>query len=140
TTIRADEDHAGMPLRTVCLRHATARMNSAQVLKRVLTGKLPAYHPHESLFPLRVLWFVVDDVVHLLAAIKDEQNWFSKQEVRAYLGVSWPTVKQLIVAGFLNPKMNLGLNQFFCRDEVAAIRERCTFVGEMARTLKVPAS
>lgn len=140
TTIQTDEDHAGMPLRTVCLRHASARMNSARVLKRVLAGKLPAYHPCESLFPLHALWFAVDDVAHLSATVKDEQNWFSKQEVRAYLGVSWLTVQQLIVAGFLKPRMSLGRKQFFCRDEVAAVRERCVFVGEMMRALRVPAS
>lgn len=140
TTIQADEDHAGMLLRTVCLRHASAKMNSAQILKRVLAGKLPAYHPHESLFPLRGLWFAVDDVVHLSTTVKDEQNWFSKQEARAYLSVSWPTINQLIVAGLLNPKMSMGYKQFFCRDEVSAVRERCVFVGEMARALKIPAS
>lgn len=140
TTIQADENHVGIPLRTVCLRHASTKMNSAQVLNRVLAGKLPASHPCESLFPLQALWFAVDDVVHLSATVKDEQNWFSKQEVRGYLSVSWLTVKQLIVAGFLKPRMSLGRKQFFSRDEVAALRERCVFVGEMARALKVPAS
>ena len=140
TVIRMNNEQAGVLLRAVCIRHASVKMNTAQLLKRVLAGKLRAYHPSKTLFPLQALWFASTDVASLADVVKDEQNWFTKSEVKAYLGVGWPAVTHLIAAGFLHSDMNIGPKQFFRRSDVRAVRKRWIFGGEVARLLEVPAS
>jgi hypothetical protein len=140
TVIQANNDHGGVLLRAVCVRNASVKMNTVQLLKRVLAGKLLAYHPHEALFPLRAMWFAAEDVETLYDMVKDEQNWFNKEDVKAYLGVGWRAVRQLIAVGFLSSKMSLGRKQFFCQADVQAVKERWIFVAEIRRILKVPAS
>jgi hypothetical protein len=140
TVVRADVNQAGVLLRDVCVRHGSMKMNTAQVFERVLAGKLLAYHPHETILPLREMWFVPEDIDGLADTVKDEQNWFTKSEVKEYLGVGWPGVTHMIATGFLHSEMNIGPKQFFRRSDVRAIRNRWIFGGEMARLLEVPGS
>lgn len=140
TAIQTDEKQEGVLLRDVCVRHGSVKMNTAQLFERVLAGKLLAYHPHETIFPLRAMWFSFEDVNSLDDIVKGEQNWLNKEEVRAYLGVGWRAVRQLVATGFLQPKMRLGQKQFFSRVDVQIIEERWIFVDEMRKMLKVPAS
>lgn len=140
TVIQADVSQTGVLLRDVCVRHGSLKMNTAQVFDRVLAGKLLAYHPHETIFPLRAMWFVSEDVDGLAETVKDEQNWFTKSEVKDYLGVGWPVVTHLIAAGFLHSEVNIGPKQFFRRADVQAISQRWIFGGETARLLEVPGS
>ncbi|MBK7919861.1 MAG: hypothetical protein IPJ94_27105 [Chloroflexi bacterium] len=71
TVIQANNDHGGVLLRDVCVRHASVKMNTGHLLKRVLAGKLLAHHPHRMLFPLRALWFAAEDVNNLDDMIKE---------------------------------------------------------------------
>src|SRR5690606_31580546 len=115
TGIQADVSQTGVLLRDVCARHGSVKMSTAQVFERVLAGKLPAHHPHETILPLREMWFAPEDVNSLAERVKDEQNWFTKSEVKEYLGVGWPVVTHLIEVGFLHSEMNIGPKQFFHR-------------------------
>jgi len=114
--------------------------HTGQLLKRVLAGKLQAYHPQKTVFPLRQLWFAAEDVNNLDDVIKEEHGWFTKSEVKAYLNVGWRVITHLIEAGFLYPVMKMGQKQFFCRADVQALAKRLIFAGEMTRLLEVPAS
>lgn len=139
TTIQTNENDEGIPLRIVCYRHATVKMNSAALLKRVLDGKLPAYHPHETLFPLRAMWFMAEDVDDLSETVKSEQDWFTKAETKAYLGVGWRIFNQLLKTGFLSPVFSLGQKVFFSRSEVQAFHQQWILTGQIGAILQVPA-
>jgi hypothetical protein len=140
TVIQTNNHREGVLLRDVCVRHATVKMNTAQLLKRVLAGKLLAYHPQRTIFPLRAMWFAAEDVDSLDKVIKEEHGWFTKSEVKACLNVGWPIVTHLIEAGFLCPEMKMGQKLFFCRADVLALDKKLILAGEMSRLLKVPAS
>jgi hypothetical protein len=139
TVIQANNDHGGVLLRDVCVRHASVKMNTGQLLKRVLAGKLLAHHPQRTISPLRALWFAAEDVNNLDDVIKEERGWFTKSEAKAYLNVSWLTMTLLIESGFLCPATKMGQKLFFCRADVQALGKRLIFAGEMARFLGMPA-
>ena len=134
TTIRSMPEQ-GIPLLLVCIRNGSVKMDLTHVLTRVLEGKLLAYHPNASLLPLTDLWFVPQAVQDLAYSVKMECDRFTKEEVRAYLSVSWRTLYALLAKGLLCPMMALGQKQFFSRQQVRTLHEANIFSSEIQETL-----
>lgn len=138
TTIRPMSEE-GIPLRLVCIRNGSVKMDLTRVLTRVLEGKLLAYHPNESLLPLTALWFAPQAVQDLAHDVKVESDWVTKSDVRAYLSAHWRVIPVLLAKGLLHPVMSLGQKQFFSRQELHSLHETYILSGEIRRTLGIPA-
>ena len=139
TTVRPMSEQ-GIPLRLVCIRNGSVKMNLTRVLTRVLEGKLLAYHPNASRLPLTALWFAPQAVQDLAHNVKVESDWVTKEEARMYLGVGWRVMHFLLTRGWLRPVMSLGRKQFFSRQEVHSLHTTCIFTVEIQRTLGIPAA
>ena len=129
----------GIPLRLVCIRNGSVKMDLTRVLTRVLDGKLRAYHPNASRLPLTALWFSPQAVQDLAYDVKVESDWVTKSDVRAYLSVHWRVIPVLLAKGLLHPVMSLGRKQFFSRQELHSLHETYILSGEIRRTLGIPA-
>lgn len=139
TTIQPMSEQ-GIPLRLVCIRNGSVKMDLTHVLTRVLEGKLLAYHPNASLLPLTALWFAPQTVQDLAYNVKVESDWVTKDDVRAYLSVHWRVIPVLLTKGLLHPVMSLGQKQFFSRQELHALHETYILSGEIQKTLGIPAA
>lgn len=137
TTAQAIQEHS-VSLLEVCIYNGSVKMDLAQVLNRILAGKLSAYHPDKTLLPLSNLWFMPQDVQDLARTVKTEFDWFTKQEVRAYLGIGQRVMRRLLSSHMLLPVLTLGRKQFFSRPDVYAIRKECIFMTEVQAILGVP--
>ena len=69
TTIQPPPEDA-VSLLTVCIRNGARGVALPFVLNRILAGKLPAFHPNDTLLPLTDFWFRPRDVDGLAAKDK----------------------------------------------------------------------
>lgn len=138
TTIQPVSEQS-IPLLLVCIRNGSVKMDLTHVLHRVLEGKLPAHHPNASLLPLTALWFAPQAVQQLAQSVKMESDWFTKEEVRAYLSVNWRVLYALLAKGVLYPVVTLGRKQFFSRQDVCSLHEAYMLTSEIQRILGIPA-
>lgn len=60
-----------VPLLTVCIRNGARGVDLPFVLNQILAGKLPAFHPKDTLLPLTDFWFRPGDVDGLVAKDKN---------------------------------------------------------------------
>jgi hypothetical protein len=122
----------------LCIRLGSVKLDFAQVLQRILAGKLPAYHHTTTLLPLTELCFAFEEVQNLADVLKNERDWFNKHETQSYLNINARVLRQLMQANLLNPSVRLGPKLFFQRSQVYALQERWIFSREMAAILDLP--
>ena len=108
TTIRSMPEQ-GIPLLLVCIEQWVGENGFDARSHPRSRGQIARLPPKLISLPLTDLWFVPQAVQDLLAySVKMECDRFTKEEVRAYLSVSWRTLYALLAKGLLCPMMALG--------------------------------
>jgi len=119
-------------LRDACIRNGKVGMNSAQLLQRVLDGKICAYHTDPDLQPFDALWFDPHDVTALTEQVKVENNWIGFLEVWRLLDVSRDVVHLWIERKVLVPVATFARAIYFDRDAVLHFHSRLIRSNELA--------
>lgn len=137
TQVQTDEHGSGITIKQLCARNIVPPLRYADIFTRVLAGNLLAFHSHPSLLPLNAYWFYLDDVTHLDTTLQDEQQWFTKQDAKARLGISWRCYYRLIETDYLRLTHIRGQRYCFLRSDFHTFCQQWILIGEMARTLCV---
>ena len=113
-------------------------LNYANLLQRIIQGKLVAYHADAAVLPLGKIWFSREDVAALPQVLKEERGWLSLTETLQHMDVKRSTLQHFFDAGLLTPVAGLGQKRFFSRDEVYALKVRMVSSREAAELLQLP--
>jgi hypothetical protein len=140
TTILADEQQRGLSMTNVCFRNASIGLGFSEIWQRVCDGKLTAYHPNETLFPLNDMWFEPEAVANISQTVKDEHDWINLTDTLVCLGVKRQVFDHFLEAGLLQSVKAFGQKQFFRRSEVEALRDRSVSSRQAAEMLNISVS
>jgi len=133
---RVEREVNAVSLRETCIRNGKVGMTSAQVLQRVLDGKLQAFHTDPDLKPFGDLWFDPAEVAALTEQVKAEHNWMGFLEVWRLLGVSRELVHLWIARQLLAPVATFARATYFDRDVVKAFHARLLRSDAVAQWLE----
>lgn len=135
TTILADKQQRGLSMTDVCFRNASIGLGFSEIWQRVCDGKLNAYHPNETLFPLNDMWFEPEAVANISQTVKAEHDWINLTDTLLCLGIRRQVLDHFLEAGLLQPIKAFGPKQFFRRSEVEALRDRAVSSRQAAEML-----
>lgn len=135
TIIQPFDEDAGMYLSEVSVHGGGAGFGSPELLRLVCLGRLSAYHPDETLFPLSDLWFAPEVVEDFIKIAKEAQGLMSLTETQHCLGVKRVTVQHYVDTNQLQPVYAYGPKQFFRRQDVLAVRDYSLLPEEAALIL-----
>jgi hypothetical protein len=128
----------GLMLRKAAILNGKVGLGLVDLVDRVLAGKLPAYHPSNTLRPLSDLWFELPVIQGLTQQVKDENGWVSFEEVIALLKIGRRGLLYWMDSGLLRPVASFARAQYFLRDSVLDLKNRCVFTPEAMQMLGVP--
>jgi plasmid maintenance system antidote protein VapI len=101
-----------------CARILTKiRVNSFQVLKMLLAGKL-TYYFQDGLLSVRSLRFDRDDLEAYIETEKEKLGLVTRHEIAAHLGITLKQVSAMIKAGNLQMKVSFGTTKYFARSSL----------------------
>jgi hypothetical protein len=126
-------------LRDVCIRNGKVGMNSVQLLRRILDGKIRAYHTDPNLQPFDELWFDPQDVMTLTEQVKAENNWMGFVETRQLLRVSRNVMHLWIERKILVPVATFARAVYFDRDAICQFHVRLMRSSELIKLLETNA-
>jgi hypothetical protein len=128
----------GVMLSKAATLNGKVGLGLADLIGRVRAGKLPAYHPSDTLRPLGDLWFDLPVIQALTQQVKDENGWVSFEETLAMLRIGRRGLLYWMDSGLLVPVASFARAQYFLRDSVLDLKHRCVFTPEAVQMLGVP--
>jgi hypothetical protein len=120
---------------TLC--SCSVKQNYAQLLQRIVQGKLVAYHTDARILPLGKTCFAHKDVDTLPQILKEERGWFSLTETLLYMDVKRSTLQHFFDSELLTPVAGSGQKRFFSRDQVLDLKARMVASYEVADLLRI---
>lgn len=118
----------------------SVKQNYAQLLQRIIQGKLVAYHVDPTILPLGKIWFLQEDVIALPQVLKEERRWLSLTETLQHMDVKRSTLQHFFDSELLTPIAGSGQKRFFSRDQVFELKAGMVSSREAADLLKIPLS
>jgi hypothetical protein len=128
----------GVMLSKAATLNGKVGLGLADLIDRVLAGKLPAFHPSDRLRPLSDLWFELAVIQSLTQQVKDENGWVSFEETFTLLKLGRRGLRHWMDSGLLVPVASFARAQYFLRDSVLDLKRRCVFTPEAVQLLGVP--